>query len=105
MGLRQSAKFSDVVDEAYVSNRISVGTTQVEAKAGASALSNRQELIIFNDGNRTVYFGPTGVTSTGATKGIPIDANETVNIQVGDSLQIFLITDTSTSDVIIQEFA
>jgi hypothetical protein len=103
MSISYSSEFSDVLSDGYVAASISVSTTEVEAKVGASALAGRETLRIYNNSNRTVYFGPSGVTSS---TGEPILKKQWVNIPVGDSISVYLITDSGTaSDVRIQEFA
>lgn len=102
MPIDNSSEYSDVLTDAYIAGVISVSTTQVEAKAGGSRLTNRECLRIYNNSNTTIYFGPTGVT---ASTGEPIFKNQWVNIPIGD-IAVFLITASGTaSDVRIQEFA
>jgi hypothetical protein len=103
-GINFNPEFSDVAQDNYVSGRIVVGTTEVEAKVGGSRLNGREMLVIYNDSNRTIYHGPSGVTTTGANKGIPILKGEYVTIMVGD-LGVFLIAAQAGNDVIIQEWA
>lgn len=106
MGLSFNPQFSDVVDSSYTSGVITVGTSEVLAAAnGSSNLTGRQELIIYNDSSVTIYFGPTGVTVSGGTKGIPIGPQETINIQMGAAVNIYLIAGTSSNSVIVQEFS
>lgn len=100
MSISQSSEFSDVLNDAYVAGVISVSTSQVEAKVGASRLSVRETLRIFNNSQTTIYFGPSGVTST---SGEPIFKNQWVNIPIGD-IGVYLITASGTAaDVRIQE--
>ena len=93
---------ADVDNSGYVSGSVSVSTTQVEAKVGASALASRQEVIIFNLGPQTVYYGPTGLSSS---TGIPLFKNSFVALALGPNNQIFLLTASSTSTVIVQELS
>jgi hypothetical protein len=97
-------EFADVMQDGYVSARISVGTSEVEAKVGASRLDGREMLVIYNDSNSTIYHGPSGVTTSGANKGIPIPKGEYVSIMVGD-LGVFLIASGAGNNVIVQEWA
>jgi len=104
-GMNHSPDQSDVVNLDFDHVRASVTTTASEAKVGGSRMANRQELIIYNDGSKTVFWGKSSVTSSGSTKGIPIPPKGVANIQAGESLAVFLITASSTSNVIIQEWA
>lgn len=105
--VNESGDSSDIVNTSYVSKKITVSTTQVEAKVGSSPLVGRQELLVFNAGRQVLYYGPTGVTIAGAgvNDGIPIRTNQVLNIQVGDGISVFLIAGASNSSVIVQELA
>lgn len=97
---------SDIVNSTYESGVVSVSAgSATKACVGATNLPNRKRLIVFNRGNKTVYYGPSYVTSNGATQGIPIEQSEFLVLDVGDNVDIYLITDTGTSDLIVQEMA
>lgn len=97
-------EFADVLQDSYISANITVGTSQVEAKVGTSRLSGREMLVIYNDSNNTIFHGPSGVTTSGTNKGIPILKGEFVSMMAGD-LGVFLISATAGNSVIIQEWA
>lgn len=99
MGVNLSSNYSDTNDSVYVSGRITVTTSDTEAKVGASREAERQFVRIYNDGNKTVYFGPGGQSTTDME---PLKKRQYVEIAVAD-LGVFLKTDSGTSDVIIQE--
>jgi len=103
MSFGSSGSFSDVVDGSYISTVITVGTSQVQACVGGSNLANRQEIIIYNDSLATIYYGPSGVTTTGATKGIPIAPGGFVNLPFGTDIGLFLIAGSASNSVIVQE--
>lgn len=105
MGFGSSGNFSDVNNTAYLSLVVNIGLTEVQAKVGSSNLANRQELIIFNDSLNTIYYGPSGVTTSGPTKGIPINGGGFVNLPFGADVSVFLIAASATNSVIIQELA
>jgi hypothetical protein len=104
MPVGQNAARIDVNDGSYKSVVISVGTSQVEAKCDTTRDPNRQFLVIYNDSNATVYYGPTGVTTSGATKGFPLFKQQWVSIPMGD-VGVFLIAASSSNSVLVQEFA
>jgi hypothetical protein len=100
-GIQESSNFSDVDNSSYLQGVISVTTSQVEAKVGASRLTSRQNLRIFNNSDRTIYFGPSGVTSS---IGEPLYKQQWVELPVGDSIGVYLITASGTAtDIRIQE--
>ena len=80
----------------------SVTTAEILAAVGASNLTDRRSLIIFNNGSQTVYYGTTGVTSN---NGVPIERGEVVTLLVGDTIDIFIATGAGSADVVIQEFS
>ena len=92
----------DVVDTSYVATSITVSTTQSQAKVGGSNLANRQMLVIVNNGPRTIYVGPTGVTTA---TGIPVRRRELVMVSTGENIDVYLITANGTADAVIQEWS
>lgn len=94
---------SEGVEDSYVAGPISVTTSQIEAKVGASRLTGREVLRIFNNSSTTIYFGPSGLTSS---TGEPLYKQQWVELKVKDTLGIYLLTASGTaSDVRIQEMA
>jgi len=93
---------AEVYDQTYVATTLSVGSTQIEAKVGGSRDEKRQLVILYNDSNNTVYYGPTGVATSGANKGIPIEKRQEVAVPVGD-VGLYLIAGSSGNNVICQE--
>jgi len=107
MGFSRGGEFDDGLNGGYVSTRTTIGnSSETEAKVGANTLEGRETLTITNVGNKTVYFGPSGFSSSDATDGEPLHRRQSVTIQAGSELNVFLLCDGSDStDVIIQEFA
>ena len=95
---------SDVLDSGYSSLVVSVGTTQVEAKCAASRLSRRQGILLYNDSTATIFYGPSGVTTSGSTKGIQLRRGQWMFISLGD-VAIFMIAATDNNNVIVQEMS
>lgn len=103
-GISDVADRSDVVESSFVAAEVSVGTSQVEAKASGSRLATRQVLGIYNNSSNTVYYGPTGVTTSGSTKGFPIFKDQIVYLPIGD-MAVYLIAGSSSNSVLVQEIA
>jgi len=101
-GLSQSADRADVNDTGYSATVIAVGTSEVEAKVGGTRDGYRQRLLIYNDSSNVIYYGPTGVTTTGSTRGVPIYKRQVAIVPVGD-VAVYLIAGSAANDVIIQE--
>lgn len=103
MGFSNNGEYYDVLEDGYVAGSISVSTTAVEAKVGASRLSKREGLRIYNNSSKVIYFGPSGVTSS---TGEPLKKDEWADLPFGEGVAVFVVTDSGTaSDVRIQEYA
>lgn len=90
---------TSAVSISYVQGSITVGTSQVEAKVGGSRLTNRQSLLIHNGSTKTIYVGPSGVT----TSMRPIFKDQ-VYATDDANLAVFLIAATAgNTGVIIEE--
>lgn len=99
-GIDQGA-VADIVNTAGVQGSLSVGTSAVEAKVGASRLINRKLLTIHNDGPTTIYWGYTNTVTT--TSGTPIFKNQLATWDIGDGLGIWLIAGTAGNTVRVTE--
>lgn len=96
-------RVSDTVNHGGVNGAITVGTTAVEAKVGASKLTNRKLLTIFHNSGGKLYWGySNAVTSSNGTQ---LFRNTMVSMPVGDGTSVWLISDTAGQDVRITEGA
>lgn len=93
---------SDVNDTGYQSTVVTVGTSQVEVKVGGTRDPDRQRVLIYNDSNSTIYYGPSGVTTTGSTRGVPVFKKQLAVIPVGD-VAVYAIAGSAGNEVIVQE--
>lgn len=100
----QSADRSDVNDGSYTSAVITVGTTAVELFTGGSRNAGRQAVTIYNDSNSTIYLGPSSVTVSGSTKGIPLVKAQFATFELGD-VALYAIAGSAGNSVIVQELA
>jgi len=98
-----NSQISDVNNSDYVAGALSVTTSAVEAKVGASRLSKREMVRIYNnDSSIIIYFGPSGVTTS---SGEPIKPGEAVSVPAGDAIGVFLIAASGTVNTRIQEMS
>lgn len=79
-----------------------ITTTESLAAVGGSNLINRKSVVIYNRGAQAIYYGTTGVDDT---TGIVVEKDELIELQVGDSIDIYLVTKTGNATVTIQEFS
>lgn len=96
-----SAKTWDGANTTFLTTLVTAGLTQVALPA--SALANRRSVTVQNNGNKSVFIGPTGVTISGATKGIEIAAGATYHANIGASIALFVISGTASQEVVIAE--
>ena len=94
MALKYSSDLSDTNARVYIVGTKNVTTTEVEASVGVTAHPDRQFVRIYNDGPETIYFGPSGITSS---TGEPIRKKQWVEIAARDSLEVYIITDSATA--------
>lgn len=90
---------TDSINVAVSTGSISVSTTSIEAKVGASRLIGRRALLILPT-NGNVYWGST--SSVTISTGIPIFKNQSYPLNVTDNIPIWLIA-SATTDVRIVE--
>jgi hypothetical protein len=102
VGLNSSGYFSDTVNQALVSGSITVGTTAVAARVGASNLSERQILRIYNGSNGVIYLGDSSVTTE---SGEPLERKQWITYPLGDQLDVYLISNANRTGIIVQEMA
>lgn len=82
---------------------LTVSTTAVEAKVGASALTNRKTLTVFNNSGATLYWGYTsGVTTSSGT---PFYEKQFVSFDVGTGTSVYLIAGAGSNNVRVTESA
>lgn len=103
MAIRESSDRSDVVESSFDHVTLTVGTTAVEVKVGGSRSATRQIVVIYNaEKNRRLFWGKSGVTASGATRGFPIEPEQFVSLPFGD-VGIFLVGEVASMTAIIAE--
>lgn len=98
-----SGNFNDVVNADYIAGTVTVGTSQVAARVGGSNLARRQEITIYNPTNNIIWVGPSGITASNTGGGIPLGPEETLSLQYGASIDIYLIAAQAGNTIVIQE--
>lgn len=96
-----NSQISDVNNRDYIAGAITATTSATEAKVGVSRLVGREMVRIFNNSTSvTIYFGPSGVTTS---TGEPLNPGEGVSIPAGDQIGVFFLTSAGTADIRVQE--
>ncbi len=94
---------ADILNSSGLEGSLSVGTSAIEIKVGASPLTGRKEVTLFNNSNNTIYWGYTsGVT---VSTGTPIVKNQFVTWSVGDLLSLYVIAGSAGNNCRITEAA
>lgn len=89
---------------AYRSLVVAVSDTATELRAAGTDLTGRQIIIGYNDGTETVFIGPAGVTSSGATKGLPVGPGMPFSLLIGPNNKVYGICASGlSSSMIVQE--
>ena len=100
MGVKYNSNESDTNSDLYLSARKTVTTTGINAAVGSQAADGRQFVTIYNDSNKTIFFGP----STLATSEMePLRRRQRVEIAASTDIEVVLKTESGTAEVIIQE--
>jgi hypothetical protein len=76
---------------------LSIGTSAIEVKSGASRLTSRTGVYVWNNSNSIIYWGCTSGVST--TTGKPIFRNTGGFIDASDEVSIYLIASSASNDV------
>jgi hypothetical protein len=94
ISIRKELSTSDTIRENLISGSLSVGTTAVEVKVGASRLANRKSIALYNNSNRTMWWGGSGVTPS---SGVPINKGELLTLAIED-VAVFVVSDQASQD-------
>lgn len=100
MPVEYDSDFSDTNSSVYLSARVNVNTTGVEAKVGATSDPGRQFVYIKNLSDETVYYGPSGLAVSDMGY---LEEGDEICIAASSGISVILKTSSGTSDVIVQE--
>lgn len=92
----------DSANETGLYSELTVGTTAVEVKVGASALENRKVVHMLAKDN-SIYWGyDSSVTTTTGTR---IFKNQFIPLPAGDNISVWVIADAANKKLSIGELA
>lgn len=94
---------TDVSNAGGVQGSLTVTTSAVIAKVGASNLANRKTLTIYNNSLVTVYWGYTSGLTT--SNGTPLFKDQIISFEVGPSTDVYLIAPSGSRDMRVTESA
>lgn len=94
---------ADISNNGGTQGALTVGTSAVEAKVGASPLANRKTLTVHNNSNSTIYWGYTsGVTTANGT---PLYKDQFAVWDVGPGTSVYLIAGSAGNETRVTENA
>lgn len=73
-----------------------VGTSAALIVDGADELATRRILFMYNNGNKNMYIGASGVTTS---DGFPIPPGAILEIEAGDAMDIYAIADAAAQNM------
>lgn len=73
-----------------------VGVAAAAIVDAGDELANRRKLFMYNNGNRQMYIGPTGVTTT---SGFPIPPGAILELESGAAMDVFAIADAASQNM------
>jgi len=94
-------KTTDTITGAGAEGALTVGTSAVEARVGASALTNRKLLTVFNNSGTTIYWGRTSSVTT--STGTPIYEKQFFTFDFASDAPVYLIAGIAGNNVRITE--
>jgi hypothetical protein len=82
---------------------VTVTTSPTEIKVGATRIRNRQAIMVYNDSNITIFYGPSAsVSTTGSNKGFPLYKDQFFFFPIGDT-PWYYVAGSTNSNVIVSE--
>lgn len=73
-----------------------VGVAAAAIVDGADELASRKYLMIYNNGNKSVYVGDSGVTTS---NGFPLFPGSILETRIGDAVDVYMIGDAAGQNV------
>lgn len=100
----QDLSVSDVINTTGVYGTLTVGTSAIQLKVGASNLANRKLVTIDNTSNATIYWAYDSSVSTTAFAG-RIFKDQQASWAIGPNVDIYLIAGSAGNSVHVSEGA
>lgn len=92
---------ADILNNSGVEGSLTVGTSAIEVKVGASKLEGRKQVTLYNNSNNIIYFGYTNAVTT--STGIPILKKQMITWDAGDILTIYVIAGSAGNNCRVVE--
>lgn len=94
---------NQIANNSGVQGAVTVGTSAVQANVSGSNLTNRKNLVIYNNSLVNMFWGYTsGVTTS---SGVPLLPATAVSLDIGSGTTVFLIAGTASNNSRVAEVA
>ncbi len=94
---------ADLCNNGGVQGAIVVGNVAIQAMVGVSPLSNRKKLTIYNNSGATIYWGYNNTVTT--LTGTPMLKDQSISLNIGSNVSVYLIAASGSNNVRITECA
>lgn len=92
----------DILQSDYITAEKTATSTRSPLYVGVDNLLGRKHVEIINTGNVVLYVGSDTVTTTGSTRGRPVNPRGSYRISVSDAVTLYIISASSCPYVIVE---
>jgi len=94
------SEYNDVYGDVLVHGVVTITTSPVELKVGATPEDLREVVRVYNKSTSTIYIGGASVTTT---TGEPLKKNQWIEFPLSSALSLYAVTSSGSLDVIVWE--
>lgn len=101
---------SDLYRRIFINDAPNIAVSCVALTTGLTEVAivtipGRTRLMLQNVSDRSIFVGPTGVTISGATRGIEIAKGATLSLECGQAIPLFAICSAAAKDLVVFSLA
>lgn len=93
---------SDVLVLSFITAEKTSTSTRSIARVGAANLVGRKAIEIVNTSTVVLYVGSSTVTTSGATRGRPIDPKSSFAVDLADNVDLYIISASNATYVVTE---
>ena len=99
VNVNEELQASDIITQSGLFGALTVGTSAVEIKVGATLLANRKMVTIYNNSNTTMYWGYSNAVTTAT--GTPLNKGEFLSLRC--LISVWVIAGSAGNDSRVTE--
>lgn len=92
---------NDAPNIAVTNELVTVGLTEVAIPTSAG----QTRIMLQNVSDKSIFVGATGVTATGATRGLEITKGGTLSLECGEAIALYAISTAAAKDLVVFRLA